>query len=89
MAMFEFKDSKNIQIDNCETTSEKILIGESVDVVNVKNSRAGYAGSDKKLQAVSTWKRGSSFLGKLTWQLVVGIVFPVVAAVIVFILGYS
>lgn len=88
MAMFEFKDSEDISLERCKTSSESLLKAERTSGVRATDCEAGSSVSGQPPQ-LSLFKRAIHFLMKHIGAIVVATVAAVVSGVILVSLGFG
>ncbi|WP_130872441.1 hypothetical protein [Pseudomonas bubulae] len=91
MAMFDLRDSSEIKLERCQTTSETLLSGENVKDVVATDCKAGASVISQSPPLppvpISSLRKALNFAMGQLWALGLGILIAVVAAVVIFRFG--
>ena len=80
MAMFDFKDSGNIGLDNCKTQGETLMKGENVHGVVATNCEAVGAPDLTKPPQKSIWAKMLAVVADHIGKIITGLIIIAIAA---------
>lgn len=93
MAMFDLKDSSDVKLDGCQTTSETLLSGQNVKGVVATDCKAGVSDFSQSpplpSPRISRLRKVLNFMVGQIWSLSLGVVVAIVAAVVIFRFGLT
>ncbi|MCE0464890.1 hypothetical protein [Pseudomonas uvaldensis] len=79
MAMFEFKDSKNIDLEDCKTPCETLMKGENVEGFVATNCEAGSAPDAAKPSPRSIWAKILAVIADHIGKIITGLIIVAIA----------